>query len=159
MNRVTKAALLGGVAVGLVAARRVLRQIPSARSLKEPADRWLVLTVNRRQEEIAPHNVWPQPLADLGDEIEIELRQAPGNRGTEIAVREREPHEGTQTLKRIAGRSQGQEIRAALRDTKQLLEAGEILAIDPQPHGPRKSTPGSAVIAVATDRARREGVL
>jgi hypothetical protein len=137
----------------------MLRQMP--KSLQEPKDRWLVLTVNKRQDEIAPHNTWPQPLADLGDEVEIELRQAPGNRGTEIAVREREPGQTGPggTTSRIAGRTRTQDIRSALRRTKQLLETGEVLAVDPQPPGRRKPTPGGALIAAATNRAGREGVL
>lgn len=160
MNRLTRTAVFAGLGVGAVTIRRVIRQTPAARSLREPQDRWLVLTVNRPQEEIAPQNVWPEPLAELGDEVDIELRRAPANKGTEIAVRQRNPESGSSaTLSRIAGTSQVQKIRSALRKTKQLLETGEVLKVDPQPHGERKPTPGSAVIAIATRRAGREGVL
>lgn len=162
MNRLTRAVALAGLGTGLgtgvVVVRRILRQTPAGRSLREPKDRWLVLTVNRSQEQIAPNNRWPQPLADLGDTVEIELRRAPADRGTEIAVRQREP--GTDSvMDRVVGNSQVQEMRSALRKTKQLLETGEVLEVDPRPHGRRKPTPGGALIAVASKRAGREGVL
>ena len=159
MNRLTGAVALAGLGTGVVVARRYLRKTPAVRSLREPKDRWLVLTVDRSQEEIAPNNVWPQPLADLGDAVEIELRRAPADRGTEIGVRQREPGANSGVVSRIAGNSEIQQIRSALRKTKQLLETGEVLKVDPQPHGERKSTPGGALIAVATQRAGREGVL
>lgn len=160
MNRLTRTAVVTGLGVGAVVVRRVIRQTPAARSLREPEDRWLVLTVNRPQEEIAPQNLWPEPLAELGEEVDIELRRAPANKGTEIAVRLRNPEAGAATtLSRIAGTSHVQKIRSALRKTKQLLEAGEVLKVDPQPHGERRPTPGSAVIGIATRRAGREGVL
>jgi hypothetical protein len=160
MNRVTRTAVVAGLAAAAVAVRRLLRQAPAIRSLQPPEDRWLVLTVDLPQEEIAPHNVWPQPLADLGDAVEIELRRAPGNRGTEIAVRQRDPEAApSSSTSRIADSFQIQEVRAALRKTKQLLETGEVLNVDPQPHGPRKPTPGGALIAAGTKRAGREGVL
>lgn len=159
MNRLARAGTFAGLGVGAVAVGRFLRPPPAARSLQEPKDRWLVLTVNRSQDEISPDGVWPQPLADLGDAVEIELRQAPGYRGTEIAVRQRNSRVDSEVMNRIAGNSQVQEIRAALRKTKQLLETGEVLKIDPQPHGQRKPTPGGALIAAATKRAGREGVL
>lgn len=159
MNRLTRTAALAGLGMGVFVVRRFLRQTPAARTLREPKDRWLVVTVNRSQEEIAPDGVWPQPLADLGDDVEIELRPAPADRGTEIAVRQRNPGADAGMLNRVVGNSRTQEIRSALRKTKQLLEAGEVLKVDPQPHGQRKPTPGGALIAVATKRAGREGVL
>lgn len=160
MNRLTRMAMFAGLGVGAVAVRRVIRQTPAARSLREPEDRWLVLTVNRPEEEIAPQNVWPEPLAELGDEVDIELRRAPANRGTEIAVRLRNPESGSVAmLSRITGSSHLAKIRSALRRTKQLLETSEVIKVDPQPHGQRKPTPGGALIAMATRRAGREGVL
>jgi hypothetical protein len=160
MNRVTRTAALAGLGVGVVAARRVLQWTTAGRSLHQPQDRWLVLTVNRRQQEIAPHNTWPEPLAELGDAVEIELRQAPAGKGTEIAVRLRDPQSASSGVAaRVAGTSSLQEIRSALRKTKQILEVGEVLKVDPQPHGRRTPTPGGLLMETAAKRAGAEGVL
>jgi hypothetical protein len=50
-------------------------------------------------------------------------------------------------------------LRAALREAKQLIEVGEVLRVDPVPHGRRKATPTGALVDVATRRSNEEGVL
>ena len=50
-------------------------------------------------------------------------------------------------------------LRSALREAKQLIEVGEVLRVDPAPHGTRKATPQGAVLEGATVRAGGEGVL
>jgi hypothetical protein len=49
--------------------------------------RWHTITINRDLDEGGPGGRLPQPLADLTD-VDVQLRRAPGSRGTEIAVRD-----------------------------------------------------------------------
>jgi hypothetical protein len=46
-----------------------------------------------------------------------------------------------------------------LRQAKQLIEVGEVLRVDPTPHGHRTATPTGELVEVATSRAPGEGVL
>ncbi len=52
-----------------------------------------------------------------------------------------------------------QAVRAALRESKQLIEVGEVLRVDPVPHGKRGRTPVGQLIGAATKRAGGEGLL
>ncbi|HEY0717101.1 MAG TPA: hypothetical protein VGD68_05755 [Streptosporangiaceae bacterium] len=127
----------------------------------EPSNRWRAVTVNQPQEQIAPDGALPPPLADLGDVIEVRISKAAGGKGTELAARLRDPEpSGAAGLAgRLAGDDPGQAVRSALRESKQLIEAGEILRVEPQPTGRRASTPGSWLIGTVTRRAGSEGVL
>ncbi len=51
------------------------------------------------------------------------------------------------------------ELRAALRHAKQLIEVGEVLRVEPQPHGRRTPTPQGAAVEGAAEQAPKEGVL
>ena len=103
--------------------------------------RWLVVTVDRPLED-GDAGVHTQ-LRDSGAEVEI--RPAPDGRGTEIAARPRG--------------ARRDEVRAALREAKQLLEVGEVLRVDPQPTGTRTATAASGLIGAVTRRAGKKGVL
>jgi uncharacterized membrane protein len=73
-------------------------------------------------------------------ECSIELRPAPGNRGTEVhwRVRSTTPQTAVADLFRMgAGASAEQMARESLRALKQLLETGELATTDGQPHGVR----------------------
>ena len=122
-------------------------------------DRWHVVTVNRSPEEISSEGQLPGPLAELGDKIEVQTRSAPGDRGTEIAARLREPvPPGLSRLRaRISGDDPRQSLRRALREAKQLLETGEVLSPDKPPS--TKPTPGGRLIGLATRRSWEEGRL
>ena len=74
---------------------------------------------------------------------------APGDKGTELAAR----------LQGNVTESDIEELRAALRRAKQLLEVGEVLRVDPQPHGRRKPTPQGALLEGMTRKADEEGAL
>jgi hypothetical protein len=50
-------------------------------------------------------------------------------------------------------------VRTALRQAKQLIEVGEVLRAEPEPHGKRRPTPGGLLLEAATKRAGQEGVL
>ena len=95
----------------------------------------------------APEGHLPEPLERLGDRIEVQIRPAPGDRGTELRARPR-----------IGGDPQRwRELRLALRQSKQLIETGEILSPDEPPT--TRKTALSRPLAYATRHAREEGRL
>ncbi|MEV5435353.1 hypothetical protein AB0K80_04870 [Streptomyces sp. NPDC052682] len=144
-----------GVAAGaLLAGRRALAR-PAAPAA---AERWLTVTVNVQPGEIEPGKL-PAPLAEYGDRIETRIRPAPGDRGTELAVRlTPPPPQAAHSLPaRLAGADPRQDLRRALRDAKALLEAGEVLEPDTPPT--THDTPGGRLIGLLSRRAGEEGVL
>jgi hypothetical protein len=112
--------------------------------------RWQVITVNREVDAVAPGAVLRGPVADLGDRVETAVSPAVGRGGTEVRARFR-PN--------VPGSSDRTELRLALRRTKQLVETGEILAVDPQPAGNRPRTPAGSLLDAVVRRAPKEGVL
>ncbi|UNX55055.1 hypothetical protein MF406_01855 [Georgenia sp. TF02-10] len=106
----------------------------------------LVLTVDRPAAELDP---LPAPLADLGDRVDVELRPAPGGRGTELAAT---PRPGASGVDRDT-------LRTALREAKQIAETGEVLRLGDPPHGRRSRTPAGAVLDAVGARAREKGML
>jgi hypothetical protein len=109
--------------------------------------RWRAVTVLCAPEELG--TTPPGPLARFGDRIEVRTTPAPGGRGTELAARFRAP---------VADEEIG-ELRSALRQAKQLVEVGEVLRVDPAPHGHREPSPQGAVLEGMTAQAPKEGVL
>jgi len=108
-----------------------------------------------------PDNRVPAPLAELGDLVEVAVRQAPGGKGSELRARLRssEPSGVPSAAARVSGDDPRQRVRAALREAKQLIEVGEVLRVDPNPHGRRTPTPTGAIVEAATKRAGGEGLL
>jgi hypothetical protein len=127
----------------------------------EPRSRWRSVTINRSAEEVMPAGRVPEPLAALGDRIEVRVRTAPGGKGTELAARLRqsEPAGLGSVSSRVSGDDPRQKVRSALREAKQLIEVGEVLRVDPVPHGTRTATPTGKLVEVATRRAGGEGLL
>lgn len=113
------------------------------------ARRWRAVTVLRRPEQVGSPEAPPPPLTRFGDRVDVRVTAAPGDKGTELAARFR----GTPSDAEVG------ELRAALREAKQLLEVGEVLRVDPQPHGRRTPTPQGAALDGTTERANEEGVL
>ena len=77
---------------------------------------------------------------DLLREISVELRKAPGERGTEVSVEINWVGYGMalqELFQSAAGTSSEQLAREGLRCLKQSLEAGEIATTVGQPHGAR----------------------
>jgi hypothetical protein len=138
---------LGGEATGAVDA--------------EPRSRWRSVTINKSPEEVMPEGRVPDPLAALGDRVEVQVRKAAGDKGTELAARLRQPEPGGlgSVVTRMSGDDPRQQVRAALRQAKQLIEVGEVLRVDPTPHGTRSATPTGKLVDFATRRAGGEGVL
>jgi len=142
----------------------VVRQVrsaidPSARPAVGggTASGWLAVTVNREPADVDTAQL-PAPLAEFGDRIEVRVRPAPGGKGTELAARLRDqPSKGT-ALGRLSGSDPQADLRSALRRAKQLIEVGEVLAVDPAPHGKRSATPGGALLEAWTKKAPKAGV-
>jgi hypothetical protein len=132
------------------------------RSQQEPGlGRWRVVTVYRPQDEIAPAGQFPQPLAELGELVEIRMTDAPGGKGTELAARPRpgESAGALAALGRATGNDPRQAVRRALRESKQLLEAGEVIRVNPKPEGHRPASPAGKLTDLVARRSMGEGVL
>ena len=160
MNRtVSRVVVLAGVGAGVVVVRRMTGRRFDNGGPREAQDRWHTVTVNRPLEEVAPDGRLPQPLEALGDAVEVQIRPAPGGRGTEVAARLRgDPPSGlAAAAARIAGNDPRQDLRAALRQSRQLLETGEVLRAD-EPPTTRRTLRGLP-LDLATRRAGGEGRL
>jgi hypothetical protein len=153
-NVAALAARAGGTVVRQV--RSALDQSGAGTSgaAEAPASRWLVVTVARGPGDVDAGRL-PAPLAQYGERIEVRVRPAADAKGTELAAR----------LRTEAGSPPGRhedpvgELRSALRRAKQLIEVGEVLAVDPTPHGKRSATPGGLALEAVTRRTPKEGVL
>src|SRR3954468_17033375 len=88
MQRAVKSGImLAGVMTGAAALRASTAVTPGLRTAGDRTIRWHVVTVNRAAFDVAPDGVLPAPLAELGDAIEVQIRPAPRDRGTELAAR------------------------------------------------------------------------
>jgi hypothetical protein len=162
MKRTTMG-VVGAVAAGVVAnrilsarRRNLWPMATVAQDRRRP--RWHVVTINRPPEEVAPGGRLPEPIAKLGDEVEVQVNRAVGNRGTALAARlRREPTGVIGAVERVAGTDPRQRVRIALRESKQLLETGEIL--QPEKLGTVKRTLTGLPVDFAVSRARGEGRL
>ena len=160
MRRAMVIVVLAGAAAGGVVARRAVQSPPESAG-EESTGRWHSVTLNRSQDEVMTNGQMPGPLAGLGDLVEVQVRPAPGGKGTELAARLRvaEPTGPRAARARVSGHDPRQQVRLALRQSKQLVEVGEVLRMDPTPHGRRRPTPTGKLIDVVTRRAGGEGVL
>lgn len=149
----------GGVAVGRALSGRARSGWPTVRSADERENRWHAVTVNRSREELAPGGRLPDPIAQLGDGVEVELHPAPGGKGTELAVRLREGEPGGvgDLTARLSGDDPRLAIRTALRRSKQIAETGEVLS--PDRPGTATRTLLNRPLEMAVRRAGGEGRL
>jgi hypothetical protein len=115
-----------------------------------------VVTVFREPPDVDTAEL-PPPLAEFGDRIEVRVRPAPGGKGSELAARLRDQPSGS-TLGRLTGSDPQADLRSALRRAKQLIEVGEVLVVDPAPHGKRPATPGGVLLEAWTRVAPKAGV-
>ncbi|MGW0229601.1 hypothetical protein ACWDWO_14915 [Actinopolymorpha singaporensis] len=147
------------------AGETLVRQLRSAldRSASRPAGArpsvsgWLAVTVLCEPADI-DEAALPAPLAELADRIEVRVRPAADSKGTELAARLRARPARAGALRRLSGKDPEAELRSALRRAKQLIEVGEVLAVDPAPHGKRTATPGGALLESWTKAAPKAGV-
>jgi hypothetical protein len=160
MNRtVSRVVVLAGVGAGVLAVRWITTRQLGNGTARDARDRWHTVTVNRPPEEVAPDGRLPEPIARLGDAVEVQVRPAPGDRGTELAARLREgaPAGLRGAAARITGNDPRQDLRMALRQAKQLVETGEVLSADKPPTTRR--TLRNLPLELATRRAGGEGRL
>ena len=157
---------LGNVAsLAARAGGSVVRQVRSAidpsaarpAGAGQPASGWLAVTVFREPSEIDTADL-PAPLAEFGDQIEVRVRPAAGGKGTELAAPRRHPQPAGAARSRRSGSAPQAHQRSALRRAKQLIEVGEVLAVDPAPHGKRTATPGGVLLETWTRVAPKAGV-
>jgi hypothetical protein len=147
------AVAVGGA--GVVLGRRLLRDAPPT-ARDDGRDRWHSVTVNCSPEQLGPE---PPPLDELGFPVEIRIRPAPGDRGTELAVRmvEPPPAGAAKLLGKLRDDDPVRSIRRALREARSLAEVGEVLLPD-APATTHKTLTG-APLAYATRHGREEGRL
>ena len=136
----TAAGVVVGTAVIVVAARRQWKRHAAGRN----EDRWHAVTINRGPESVGS---LPEPLDELGEQIEVRIQPAPGGRGTEVHAR-------------LTGAAKGERVgrlRKALREAKQLAEVGEI--VRPDTPGTTDRTLLSRPLQYATAHGRQGGQL
>jgi hypothetical protein len=150
--------LVGGAAAA-VSRRLDPRRIHEEDEGETHRDRWHFVTINRPPDEVMPGDRPPGPLAEMVDKIDLQMRRAPRNRGTELGARliQPVPTGPAETIARLTGDDPRQKLRKALRETKMLLETGEILQADKPPT--TRPTLRSIPVKLATRRARGEGRL
>ncbi|MEU5905386.1 hypothetical protein ABZ780_13545 [Micromonospora sp. NPDC047467] len=135
MGRLRRAgSALGGAALtGAVRLLRVPRRWcrPGADGDPAATARWEVVTVDRPPEQVLPGGRWPEPLRRLDGAVEVRVRPAPGDRGTELAARPRASAAPTVGLAaHLVGDDPRLLVRRTLRQVKQHVEAGEVLRAD-----------------------------
>ncbi|WP_331217209.1 hypothetical protein [Plantactinospora sonchi] len=111
--------LTGGVvAVATVAVGVLARRRSRSRSY--------TVTIDRPPAELAPGGRLPPAVASLGSGVAVTLRAAPDGRGTELVVRlrEGEPSVFAVLCAWLTGEDRHTAVRSALRQAKQLAEAG-----------------------------------
>jgi len=144
-----------GIGVRRVAEEVRLRLRPDSSRQEERHDqRWLAVTVEGDHPELAAGGPLPAPLAELGSNVEVDVRPGPGNWGTEIFARP-----AVDPSSAAAGDDVRGEIRSALRQSKQLLEVGEVLVAEPRPEGHRPPTVPGKLVDRAVRSADKKGVL
>lgn len=146
--------------------------------------RWKAVTVlaplaHVQGAEGAPPIPLPQPLAAISDFIDIRFRPAPlaqnvddgeaGHRedgvdsdaaaSTEIAARLSSSPGAEPGIRIQSGTDPDAAIRTALRESKQLIETGEVLRVVPRPEGRRAVTAMGGLVDLAERRAKGKGVL
>jgi hypothetical protein len=147
-----KLVIVGGAVAAVVVGKRVV-DARTRQASHSDRSRWNSVTVDLSPDEIAPGGVYPQPLVDLGDVVDIRMIPAPGSWGTELGARPKPEVPG------ISAGDLRQDVRRALRQSKTLLEAGEILRDQPMPHGKRPSTPTGRLVDEWEKRAQGGGFL
>ncbi|MFI9284598.1 SRPBCC family protein [Streptomyces werraensis] len=144
-------------AVGVAAARKA--GAAASGGDDRAGDRWLTVTVNLPEEDVRQDGKLPGPLERLADRVDVRTRPAPGDRGTELAARLKEPTPPASASMpaRLAGQDPRQEVRRALREAKALLETGEVMLPDTPPT--TRPTPGGRLVGLFSRRSGGEGVL
>src|SRR5215468_1349492 len=86
----TAAAVAVGGAGMRIAVARKRAGWPTRPPHRPPEPHWHSVTVNVPAERLSAGGRPPAELADLGELVEVRIREAPGGRGTELAARLRD---------------------------------------------------------------------
>ena len=119
-------------------------------------DRWHTITIFCEPERLGS---LPPPLGELGEPVEVNIRPAPGDRGTELSARliNPVPAGAAKVAARMRDSDPVRRLRRALREARSLAEVGEVLLPDSPPT--TRPTATGAPLAYATRHAREEGRL
>jgi hypothetical protein len=152
-----KTLMLNGLAAGADVVRRLAE--PDGHGDGTQPDRWHFVTVYREMDEVAPGGQVPEQLAELGDAIDVQIRPAADGKGTEVGARVRSPvpSGAGEVVARAAGDDPRQELRLRLRQTKALIECGEV--VQPEQRPSTKRTLTNLPLDLAVRRSRGEGRL
>jgi hypothetical protein len=123
--------MLNGLTRGGDIIESTVRKIAGTASSRARADHWNVVTVNRPPQEVMPDGQLPGSLAEMAGEIEVQVRPAPADKGSELAARITRPADGDEQGPGAKNTDdQRQRLRTALRHAKMVLETGEVLESD-----------------------------
>lgn len=114
--------LSAGAYMALQAAKKYRQKTDAA------VGRWHVITVNKPLEDVTVIGGLPEPLARLGDMVEVNMQPAPANQGTELSARLIKDNMG-----KMNPREALRQLRTALRHSRMVLETGEISQADRNP--------------------------
>ena len=131
----------------------VRRTVGAFRGGADDVGRWRVVTIAGTASDIAPEGQLPRVLAELGSDVEVAIRPAPKDWGTEVAVRWVGPQ------KPASGEDPEVLVRRSLREVKQLAEVGEILRVLPRPEGRRPATPTGWLVDQAEQQSEKGALL
>ncbi len=123
----------------------------------QPASGWLVVTLCCQPSDVDPAAL-PAPLAELGDQIEVRIRPGSGRQGHRVGRQAADQTSSGTKVSRLSGKDPQADLRSALRRAKQLIEVGEVLAVDPAPHGKRSASIGGVLLEAWTKVAPKAGV-
>jgi hypothetical protein len=160
MKRVVTGAVITSIGLGIARWLKSRRAPGMTHHDPKAPYRWQWVTINRPPEEVAQDGRLPEPLARLGDAVEIQKRKAPGDKGTELGarLRQRTSTAGTGGMVGRIGGDPHQEVRRALREAKSLIEIGEVMRVEDSTTM-REPTPAGRLVDMATQRAGGEGRL
>jgi hypothetical protein len=150
--------MLNGLTRGGSILESTVKKLAGAAAARARQDRWNVVTVYRPAQDITPEGRLPDPLAQMEGEIEVQVRPAPGDKGTELAARLLHPGDGDgQGPEGKTGDEPRQRLRTALRHSKMILETGEVLESDKP--GTTRTTVTNLPLEFAIRRAQGLGRL
>jgi len=145
----------GLLATGVGVARWLASRAAETTKERMTQNPWMMVTINCAPERLATRADLPEPIARLGDSVDIKISPAPGDRGTELGARLRDSSSmgGAGLASRISGDDPRRTVRKALRHAKSLIETGEVLRPDWPP--PAHPTPAGKLLELAGRRGGR----
>jgi hypothetical protein len=140
MRATSITAAAAGVGAAVALGRRIRRGASGDRD-----DHWLAVTVYLPLDRVQGAGAYPEPLERLREHVEVRVRQAAGDKGTELLARP------------LGDEVSREDLRVALRQAKSLLETGMVIEADARP----STHPGPAgrILQSVVGKSRGEGRL